>query len=150
MIAGRSYEPAGRAAAMRDALSYLEDADRYRDLHRGVAVTAFCLSAGFAVYAFFLIGRLGIWVGADEHAAFLRVSMSWVLIFPIWVLAFSVVMSALHAMGIRDLRAAVRSRLANLAFGPDQLRELRAALASRRWRHGPAFKAVIDDLAKVR
>ena len=134
----------------RDALFILEDIDKYRNLHTSVAVVSFFVSAGFGVLAFFLINESVLWVGISRHVAVLLVSVSWVLIFPIWVLIFLFIMSALDVMGITDVRSAVKYRLSNLALSPDQLRELHDILASRNWRHGRIFKSVVADLRKER
>jgi hypothetical protein len=132
----------------RDALFILEDMDKYRNLHTGVAVVSFFVSAGFGVLAFFLITESVLWVGANKQAAMLLVSVSWVLIFPIWALTFLFIMALLGVMGIRDVRSVVRYSLLNLTLSQDQLHELHRILASRNWRHGRIFKSVIADLTK--
>lgn len=131
-----------------DALSVLERIDGYRNLHTGVAVLCFFVSAGFGVLAFFLATELALWFGVSKHAALLVVSVSWVLIFPVWVLVYLIVLSLLGALGIRDLRAAVRHRLSDLTLSPDQLRDLQGALVSRPWRHGRIFKRAIAELSE--
>ena len=136
--------PPGRS----DALYILEDMDRYRNLHTGVAVVSFFVSAALGVLAFFLMTESALWVGINKQVAMLVVSVSWVLIFPIWALIFLFIMSALGAVGIKDVRAVVRSRLSALALSQDQLRELQGLLASRTWRHGRVFKSAIADLTK--
>jgi hypothetical protein len=132
----------------RDALFILEDIDKYRNLHPSVAVISFFVSAGFGVLAFFLINESVLWVGINEQAALLVVSISWVLIFPVWALIFLFIMSVLDVMGIMDVRSVVRYRLSNLTLSQDQLHELHNILASRNWRHGHIFKSVIADLTK--
>ena len=132
----------------RDALLILEDTDKYRNLHTSVAVISFLVSAGFSVLAFFLINESVLWVGVSKQVALLLVSISWVLIFPIWVLIFLFIMSVLYVIGIKDVRAVVRHSLSNLTLSQDQLRELDNVLASRKWRHGRIFKSVIADLSK--
>ena len=132
----------------RDALFILEDIDKYRNLHSSAAIVSFLVSAGFAVLAFFLVNESVLWVGINEQVALLLVSISWVLIFPIWALIFLFMMSALYVMGIMDVRSVVRYRLSNLTLSQDQLHELHNILASRNWKHGRIFKSVIADLTK--
>ena len=134
----------------RDALFILEDIDKYRNLHPSVAVISFFVSAGFGVLAFFLINESVLWVGINEQVALLLVSISWVLIFPIWVLIFLFIMSVLDLMGIRDVRAVVKYGLSNLTLSRERLHELHNILASRKWRHSRIFKSVIADLTKER
>ncbi len=134
----------------RDALSILEDTDKYRNLHTSVAVISFFVSAGFGVLAFFLINDSVLSVGVTKQVAILLVSISWVLIFPIWALIFLFIMSVLGVMGIKDVRSVVRYSLSNLTLSQDQLHELHNILASRNWRHGRIFKSVIADLTKER
>ena len=78
----------------------------------------------------------------------LAVSLSWVLIIPIWALVFLLIMSVLGVMGIRDVRSAVRYSLSDLTLSQDQLRDLHKILVSRKWRHGRIFNSVIADLTK--
>ena len=78
------------------------------------------------------------------------IAISWVLIFPIWALAFLVIMSVLYAAGIRDLRAVARSSLSGLDLSRAQLRDLQDAVASRTWRHGRLFKSIVADLTRER
>lgn len=132
----------------RDALFILEDAEKYRNLHTSAAVLSFFVSAGFGVLAFFLIINSALWEGVNVQAASLFVSMSWVLIFPVWMLFFLFIMSALDMMGIKDVRSVVRYRLSNLRLSQDQLHELENTLATRNWRHGPIFESVIADLIR--
>ena len=134
----------------RDALFILQDIDRYRNLHTGVAIIFFFVSAGFGVLAFFLINESALWGGLNKQAAMLVVSVSWVLIFPIWALIFLFIMSALDVMGIRDVRAVVKYGLSNLTLSREQLHRLHNILASQNWRHGRIFKSVIADLTKER
>jgi hypothetical protein len=136
----------GRRVALRDALSIFEDLDRYRNLRRGVAIVVFLVSAGCGVRAFFLLNESVLWAGIHEQLAYLLVCLAWVLLFPIMALVFLLIMSVLDAMGIKDLRAAVRYRLSNLSLSQDQLLELRDVLASRPWRHGRMFRKIISDL----
>ncbi len=131
-----------------DALFILEDIDKFRNLHPSVAIICFFISAGLGVLAFFLINESVLWAGITEQVALLLVSISWVLIFPIWALIFLFIMSVLDVMGIRDVRSVVRYRLSNLTLSQDQLHELHNILASRNWRHGHIFKSVIADLTK--
>lgn len=134
----------------RDALFILEDIDKYRNLHTGVAIIFFFVSAGFGVLTFFLINESALWAGSNKQAAMLVVSVSWVLIFPIWALIFLFIMSVLDLMGIRDVRAVVKYGLSNLTLSRERLHELYDILASRKWRHSRIFKSVIADLTKER
>jgi hypothetical protein len=139
-----------RPQSRHDALFILEDIDKYRNLHSSLAIISFFTSAGLAVLAFFLINESILCVGINEQVALLLVSISWVLIFPIWALIFLFMMSVLYVMGIMDVRSVVRYRFSNLTLSRDQLHELHNILASRSWRHGRIFKRVIADLTKER
>ena len=134
----------------RDPLAILTGMDRYWNLHKSVAIACFFLSAALAVLAFFLINDLVLWMGVSKQVAAAFVALSWVLIFPIWALAFLLVMTVLYAVGIRDLRAIATTSLSSLALSRAQLRDLQDGLASRTWRHGRLFKRVVADLATER
>lgn len=138
----------GRTVMLRDALYVLEDLEKYRNLHPSVAVLLFFVSAGISVLAFFLMNDSVLWVGIDEQVALLLVAMSWVLIFPIWVLSFLVIMLVLDALRIKDVRTIARRRLSKLTLSQDELHELHDILASRNWRHGHIFTSVIGDLTE--
>jgi len=134
----------------RDALSVLEDMDRCRNLNAGVAIASFFVAAGIGMLAFFEINDALLWAGISNQVAFLLISLSWALIFPIWALVFLMILFVLGAMGIKDVRAVLRQRLAARSLGRDQLRELRAIVASRRWRHRRIFERVLADLTRER
>jgi len=133
---------------LRDALMVFEELSRHRNLNSSVAIFFFVVSGGLSIRAFFLIIDLPVWgtVGGDVAAG--MVSLSWGLIFPIWILTFLGIMSALHALGIDDLRAVARSYLSKLRLGTRDLRKLRDLLAARNLRHGRLFLSAITDLTK--
>ncbi|MDP6572119.1 MAG: hypothetical protein QGI06_01290 [Rhodospirillales bacterium] len=103
--------PSKRGSRLQDARSMFEAMIKDRNFYSRVAILAFVVSGGLSVWAFFFISDLSLWGEVNEYVALGIISMSWVLIFPIWILAFLSVMSVLHAMGIRDLRAISKDRL---------------------------------------
>ncbi|MCP4319125.1 MAG: hypothetical protein GY789_24825 [Hyphomicrobiales bacterium] len=145
-LKGLVAKPQGRC----DARSILEDVDRYRNLSTGVAIVSFFVSAGCGVVAFFIILDSALWAGVTEQGALFLVAISWVLIFPIWVLMFLFIRSVLDVLGIKDVRSVFRDRLKNLTLSREQVRELHDIVASRPWRHGPVFESVIADLTSER
>jgi len=131
---------------LRDALVVFEELNRHRNLNSCVAIFFFVVSGGSGLRAFFFLIDLSLWgdVGGDVAAG--MVSLSWGLIFPIWILTFLGIMSVLHALGVDDLRAVARTYLSKLRLGSRELRELGNILASRNLRHGHLFMSAITDI----
>ena len=132
------------------ALQLLEELDRCRELPAIIAIAAFFLSAATGVLAFFLILESALWAGMSLTDATLLVSISWVMIFPIWVLTFFAILSLLDLMGIKNLRAALWAGLSDSISDRNQLRTLQRALAGRCWRHGSLFRSVVADWSRER
>lgn len=143
----------GRTDKLQDAIFILEDIDKCRNVHPGAAVFFFFASAGVSVTAFFsiydlflLINDAVLNVKVSEHVALTIISLAWIMIFPMWVLAFLLIFSVLGAMGFTDVQSVTKYRLSNLELGFDELHELHAVLASRNWKHGRIFESVVADL----
>ncbi len=128
-----------------DAISIFDEIDHYRNLHRSVAIALFIVSAGIGVLGFFLINDLALWDGISEFVATGLVTISWVLIFPIWILAHLILMSVLSAMGIRDISANVKNCLSKLALSQGESQELVQKLDFLKWQHGKIFKKTFAD-----
>lgn len=126
----------------------LDGIDKHRNLHVIVSILLFFSSFGFAVLSFLVISDLLLWEGVKETVARFLIALSWILTFPIWFLTFLFAMSVLDAMGIKDLRSVARHRLSGLTLSPDELCELRDALAYREWKHRYIFESVVTDLAE--
>lgn len=142
---------------VRDAISVLEDMDECRNLHRGAAVFIFFASAGLSVGAFFLIVDLFLLINdkvltvrVSEYVASGIISLSWLMIIPMWIVAFLLIFVGLDAKGFMDLPSVTTGRLSKLGLDRNELHELRGALASRNWRHGHIFESVVADLTKGR
>jgi hypothetical protein len=148
-----STKSSGRTGKLAYAISVLESMDKCRNLHRGAAIFLFFVSAGIAVGAFFLIvdlflliNNVVLTVKISEYVASGILILSWMLIIPMWMVAFLLIFFLLDAVGIKDLRAATTSSLSSSRLNADELHELSGVLASRSWRHGRIFKNVVVDL----
>ena len=148
-----SNEPSGRTGRLADAISALESLDECRNLHRGAAIFFFFVSAGIAVGAFFLIVDLFLLINdvvltvkVSEYVASGILILSWMLIIPMWIVAFLLIFFLLDAVGIKDLRAATTSSLSDSRLNADELRDLRGVLTSRSWKHGGIFENAVADL----
>jgi hypothetical protein len=146
MDASDTHNTGERSDNLAEALSALEELDRRRNLSVAAAILLFFGSAGVAVVFFFIVSDLLLWDGMDELVARLLIAISWISIFPVWIVAFLAAMWLLDAMGVRDMRAVANHRLSELALGLDELHELRNAVANRDWKHGHIFEGVINDL----
>ena len=133
---------------LRHAVSVLEDMEKYRNLHRGVAILCFFAAAGIGFGVFSLLLDLASMVVVSELVTSLIIAISWIMIFPVWVLAFAFILAVFDAMEIRDVRSVAESRLSNSDLGADELRELGDILASRKWTHGRIFRSVVADLTE--
>jgi hypothetical protein len=142
-----SLEPGNR---LNDTYRTIEELDAWRNLPDAVSVFLFFVSGGVAVSAFFLINNLILWPGINEHLATSLVIISWVLIFPIWVLTFLVLQAFLHSVGFKGLKGAAKKKLVDLNLGSDELLEVRDVLASKELRHDSLFKDAITDLIRNR
>jgi hypothetical protein len=150
MNADVSNGHAERTVKVRDALSMLDSIDKHCNLHVSASILVFFSSFGFGILSFFVIYNLIIFDGITEFVALMLISISFVLIIPIWVLSFLFTMTMLDTMGIKDLRSITRHRLSGLTLSFDELRELREHLMDREWKHGRIFENVITDLANGR
>jgi hypothetical protein len=136
-----------RKLNLQEALFVLEGIDRERNLPNSVAIICFVISAIIGIRAFFLMSDLSLWGEVSEFVALMIASISWVLIFPIWILIFAFIMVLFNAMGLRYLRSVARNRLTKLTLTHDELNRLRDALGSRNWKHGKIIESVVADLA---
>ena len=146
MTATRSPRPGGPCRPRRDPLALLEEIDRHRNLPTALAIGTFVVSAALGVAAFFLLTELVLRTGVTAKEALLFVSIAWVLIFPLWALAYLVALTLFGALGIKDLRAMLRRGLATRSLSPDQRRDLHRALAARTWRHPALLRRALADL----
>ncbi len=135
-----------QTGGLRDVYSVLQEADEYRNVHRGLAIALFIVSAAIGVAGFFLINELALWPGINEYLASLVVTASWVLIFPIWVVTYLIIMFLLGRVGFKDVRAYVRNRLSKLHLNHKELKGLHENLATEDWKYGDLYQSVIDDL----
>jgi len=122
---------------------------RAQPLHGSTAVICLLVSTGVGIQVFFLMIRFMAGLEVNEFVATLLVSMAWVALLVIWILAFLLIMFALDAMQIKDVRAVARNRLSNLELDLEQLHELREFPASRDRKHGGIFRSVVADLSKM-
>ncbi len=150
MNADVSNGHAERTVKVHDALSMLDSIDKHRNLHVIAVILVFYFSFGIGILSFFIINNLLIFEGISRFLALGLVSISFVLIFPIWVLSFLFTTIMLDTMGIKDLRSITRYRLSDLTLSLDELHELRHHLVDREWKHGRIFENVITDLANGR
>lgn len=131
---------------LRDAFRIIERLDAQRNLSTGAVAFFFVLSAGAGVYAFFLLLDAVLWQGINDFVASLVVAVSWVLIFPVWLMTFVGILSLLHSRGITDLKAEARTRLSDLALEPGDLRKIQHVLGSHALRHERLFRTVVAEL----
>lgn len=131
---------------LSDALHAIEEIDRQPSRHVSVVIALFAMAAACGVYTFFGLLDWLAWDGISERGALMVMSIAWVLLFPVWILAFLGFMSALDASGFKDLRGLARTRLTSLALSRDELLQLDRAMASRQWQHRRIFMAALRDL----
>lgn len=129
-----------------DALSILDVADQYKNLHGGITSILFFACAGFSVRTFFWISDFTNWLGFGSVDPILPSTIAFIMIFVVWIFSFLAIMSALEAMGLRDVEAMARLRLSTLTLRPDELRQLRDIASQRNWRNGQIFESVVADL----
>jgi hypothetical protein len=134
---------------LRDAIFVFEEIDKLKHLHSSIAIICFFVSAGVGVGALFLMIDFVAGLEVSEFVRSGLVSMVWVALIVIWILAFLLILVVLDAMGIKDLRSVARNRLSNLDLGLEQLHELREVVASRNWKHDGVFQSVLADLGKT-
>ncbi len=59
-------------------------------LNRYPAIVVFIGSGALCTYMFFLVTSLPALQGASDHMLQVAVSFAWVLIFPLWIILFSI------------------------------------------------------------
>ena len=84
----------------------------------------------------------------SEHLATSIVIVSWVLVFPIWVLTYLVLQTFLYGIRFEGLKEAIKKELSSLDLGPDELIEIRKSLASKELRHTSLFEDAISNLIR--
>ena len=138
----------GRGERLQDSYRTIKELDAWRNLSTAASVLLFVVSGAMSIFAFDLLSSLLVWPGMNEHLATSLVIISWVLIFPIWILSFLVLQTSLHCIGFRGLKGATKKELSKLNLGADELFEIRNALASKELRHASLFEDAITDLIR--
>jgi hypothetical protein len=133
---------------LREALSVLDDVDRFRNLHTAFAIFIFAASAVIGIFSFFYLTEAFLWLRLDKIDPTVPAFISYVMLFVIWIFAFLAIRSALEAAGIRNIRSIAQTRLSELKLSSDELDSLREAVAAGHWRHGSIFIALLDGLAE--
>jgi len=137
-----------RGAEIRKALCLFEEIDGHRNLHRSMAIIIFAVSGGISIQVFFFVSDLSLWGDVSHFIAVGITSLTWVMLFPIWIIFFLSIMCLLNAFKIVDLQGVARGRLSNMTLGSDALGELGDMVASQNFHHGPLYERVISDLSK--
>lgn len=139
---------ARRPDKLRDALHTLHEMDRYNNWYEILSIFSFFISAWIGVRAFFIMSDLIIGDGMSDRGALLATSLSWMMLFLVWIVVFLGILFLLNAVGVKDLRSIARDRLSALILSLDELLELRNILTSRNWKNGPVFRSVVAGLAE--
>ncbi len=135
---------------LREALVVLAKIDQYRSLSTAAVIVLFFVSAGLAVRAFFLVIDLGMYVGLDKIDPVAPVTVSYVILFPVWALIFLGFMWGLDSLGVKNLRCMAEEGLSKLLLSPAELVALKTALDERDWKHGQEFKSALSTLIERR
>lgn len=133
---------------LREALDIFEELDCHRNLHSAVAIFLFVASAGVGIRAFFMMSDIAAWLELGEFEMLAMISLSWLIIFVVWILAFLLILTLLETMGVRDLRSVTKNRLSSMALERDALLELQKLMAGQNWKHETIFRSVISDLTE--
>ncbi len=137
-----------RTDKLHNALIFLEDTNKYRNLHSGVVVIVFLISAGVGIYSFFIAIDLLVWLGFSGVDSSAPASVAWIVLLVVWVLTFLTIMSILNATGIKDVRSVTSCYLSTLTLGLDELNELSDVVASRNWKHGSIVTSIVTELTE--
>ena len=129
------------------ALSVFRDVDKYKNLHKGTAVLVFVTSAAIGVLTFFLTLDLTKWFGIEVEEPWMQISIPYVLIFVVWIIAYFSIQSALQMLGARDLYFVSRDRLSEMNLSLAELNQLRRDINNKELKHKKLFEAVINDMA---
>jgi hypothetical protein len=137
----------GEDRTMTNAIRALEDIDSRHNLYASLLVLSFLVSCAMGIWAFFILSDISLW-GDDigEFAARAITALSWVMIFPIWIVSFTGFVVILGRLGVTDIGSEARSRLTAMALSRDDLVALRDNPRSHTWRHRRIFRTVISEL----
>ena len=137
---------AGKPGNLETAIRRLEDVDGYRNLHDSIPVLLFVASAGLAARSFFWLIDITTWLGLGRIDPVVPSSISFVLLFVVWIVAFLGFSVVLDRMRFKNLRKFAALRLSDLALTRDELRALKEIVQSRNWKHDRILKDFADDL----
>jgi hypothetical protein len=132
-----------------DALLIIDTLDTQRNLHRSTPVILFFSSFAIGLWSFFFFFDFVIWDGINNLIASMLASISWVLIFPVWIISFLLLMTALKKLGFTDIKSDAVQKIKCLAMNQDELNALSKTLRSRNNKNGDLFQAAVFDLAST-
>ena len=121
----------------------IKEIDSYRNLHRSVPTVLFLVSGAFALRSFFWLIDLMNWLNVDKLHSVLPSSISFVLIFVVWLLAFLACMSLLELLKLKNIHASILSQIYNSDLSSNEVCELRDILNSKTWNH----EQILRDIA---
>jgi hypothetical protein len=130
-----------------EAVSLLENIDGFRNRRAGYVIIAFIISCSISVRSFFWLIDLTTWLGLEKFHVTAPASVSFVLIFLVFVLVFMALNSLLEMMGFRDIARIIEKQLSDLSLNADELRELGHVAESRNWKQGRIYRDVVAKLS---
>lgn len=146
MISIASGDNSTQKTGLPAALQLIDELGEIRNVPRSAAIAVFVISGAMGVYGFFLINDLALWDGISTYTAASIISISWVLIFPMWILSFLVIMTALDFIGFKDVRALAKNNLTKMDLSQRELQKLDEVLIAGEWNHGDILKGVVGEL----
>ncbi|WP_428641578.1 hypothetical protein [Roseibium sp.] len=136
----------GASDELENTLDRIKEIDRYKNLHDAVPILLFLTTGALAARSFFWLIDLMTWLGIGKLDALLPTSLSFVLLFVVWVLAFLGFMSLLDWMKFGNIRTLANNRLSNLALTTEEIHALKNVLKSKTWKHDHILKDVAAHL----
>lgn len=141
-------DPSFLSGKVEHALGRIEDIDRYKNLHGAIPILLFLVSGALAARSYFWLIDLTTWLGLGRVDPIFPASMSFILLFVVWMLAFLAAMSLLQWMNFRDIRTSAKSRLSHLDLTAEEARVLESMVKSRSWKHERELRDATAGLEK--
>lgn len=136
----------GLSGKIKNTLNRIEEIDQHRNMHGAVPMLLFLLSGGFAARSYFWLIDLATWLGLGKLDPVFPASISFILLFVVWMLAFLACMSLLEWMRFKNIRTSAGNRLSQLMLTADEVHLLNRAVRSKTWKHDRILKEVTANL----
>ncbi len=130
------------------ALRLLEEIDGHHNLGRALAVLLFFASGGVGLYAAMAAIDAASWLQIGDANTPMLIPAAWVVLLIVWLLTYLLVMFVLDLMGVRDMRAEVKTGLSELTLDASDMRDLSRAVEKRDWKHAALLRSAIEALRR--